>query len=190
MAVIRNNPLLKGASGKLGRTLIYKQWRGQVVVAGAGRRRKMRLRDWTPQVQNFKEATDYAKRQMANPERKALYTAAARNKRYSASVAAVKDYLNPPKVHYVKTEGYTGAIGDVITIKATDDFKVRSVEVVICNRQGVTLEKGDAVASVRKPNIWKYQATVKNEKVKGSVIRVTALDHPKNQGKAEVVIDF
>ena len=91
------------------------------------------------------------------------------------------------RLHYIKSSDYAGAIGDTI-IKATDDFKVVRVKVVIVDCDGVILEQGDAAPSFRKPFIWKYQASAVNPNIKGTIIRVKAFDKPGNGTSAEIVL--
>ena len=90
---------------------------------------------------------------------------------------------------YIKTPDYSGAIGDVITIKARDDFKVVRVAVKIVSALGKIIEKGDATRLLRKPNIWKYNATAFNSTVKGTVIKIRAYDIPDNEGQGEITLN-
>jgi hypothetical protein len=58
--------------------------------------------------------------------------------------------------------------------------------VTILNSKGKKIERGDATRMLRKPAIWKYQTTVANPKLKGTVIRVRAVDIPDNESELEI----
>jgi hypothetical protein len=138
--------------------------------------------------ERFQEATMYAKLCMQKPETKALYETGITENKNAANRVAVSDYLNAPKVHYIRTFAYKGNIGDTIMIKATDDFMVTKVEVEIVTPDGKTLEKGQAVRNARRAHMWRYTATMKNENVVGTKIKVTAEDRPGNKACAEAKI--
>jgi hypothetical protein len=186
MSQIINNPLLKSITGLLGKTMVFRQWRGKLVLANRPARRKSDSEKQKVYIEKFREATQYAKRQMADSASKAEYQEGINNRKHNAYTVALTDYLNAPKVHYIKATDYQGAVGDTITIKATDDFKVVRVTVVIADRNGVMLEQGDASVQVGRPFIWKYQASAVNPDVKGTVIRVAAFDKPGNKSSAEI----
>jgi hypothetical protein len=84
---------------------------------------------------------------------------------------------------------HTGAIGDKIRIKATDDFQVTAVNVMITDKNGKLLEAGPAIRYARKPTMWIYTLTVANPDPVGTVIQVTALDRPKNMTEKRVTIE-
>lgn len=188
MATIKNNPLLKGISGKLGE-YYFKIARGKTQIAKlprtSGHRSPHQLK-----VQNkFREATTYAKAQMCDCDVKALYQTGVTDKKPSAYLVAVSDALNAPEIHKIDIARYKGDAGDVITIKATDDFKVVRVLVVITDGHGNDLECGDALRSVRKPDFWKYTAKEYNWHVAGTTVTVTAFDIPENETTSEVVLE-
>ena len=189
MAQIRNNSLVKGISGALGKTVVFKNWQGKVIVANMPAKRRSLSAKQKASVQRFKAAGRYADSQMANDEAKAEYSKGTRPNKNAPYRVALSDYLNAPVVHYIKAPGYSGTPGDLISIKATDDFKVMTVHVRITNSAGTVLEQGEAVQNQRRPHMWKYRTTVVNPKVKGTVIKATAYDKPKNQGKGELTVD-
>ncbi len=188
MTKIRNNPLLQGASGKLGNTVIFKQWQGQVIMANIPAKRRFTSEAQKKNNAKFQDANRYAEKVMKLPKEKAEYAKGIAPNKNCAHRVAVVDFLNVPVVHYVKANQYSGAIGDVITIKATDDFKVTAVGVYITNSAGVLLEKGEAVQSPRKRHMWKYITAVANENVHGTRINVIAFDKPGHKGLGELVV--
>jgi hypothetical protein len=189
MTKIRNNPLLHGASGKLGNTVVYKQWQGQVIMTNKPAKRKVISEKQLAGSDRFRKATNYAKKVMAIPAEKAEYTKGITPEKNCASRVAVTDYLTTPIVHYIKPKGYSGTVGDIITIKATDDFKVTEVIVQILNSGGELLEKGNAIQNPRKRHMWKYTTTLANENVHGTIINVIACDKPGNRGMAELLLN-
>ena len=188
MAIVDNNPLLSKISGMLGDTVVFRMWRGRMLMSNRPKKREKLSDKQKVTVDRFKLAARYAVTQMKDPAAKLDYGKGTNFQKHSAYLVALCDHMNPPKVHYIKADDYTGAVGETIAIKATDDFKVVRVKVSITDSDGVVLEQGDAVATVRKPWIWKYQTTVLNTMAKGTMIRATAYDKPGNRDSAEVVL--
>ena len=125
---------------------------------------------------------------MRSQEIKALYAGGVTITKTAAFRVAMSDYLNPPKIHYIRARNYTGKAGDLITVKATDDFRVVRVEVKVYNCEGKVIEKGDAVNVKLKPFMWRYKTTLDNPKVAGSMIKARAFDRPGNE--VEAVYNF
>ena len=145
MSTIKNNPLLQGVSGMLGDTVVYRKVRGQMqMVNRPARGRKFSEKQEAVKFR-FQEATQYARQQLAQEESRALYESRITEQKHTAHVVAVADYLNAPKVHFIETADYVGNVGDTILVKATDDFMVSGVKIVITGSDGNVLEKGDAV---------------------------------------------
>lgn len=189
MARVINNPLLRGVSGKLGDTHVYKRLpNGMVVMANAPAARRSISEKQKANSERFKEAARYAKRQMADPDMKAEYKKGVTYNKSTPYRVALTDYLNAPVVHYIKPLGYSGTIGDLITIKATDDFRVAAVNVDILSHQGIVLEKGSAQQNPRKRHMWNYRTTVVNTQVAGTKIKVVAFDMPQNRTEKEMVL--
>ncbi len=189
MARVINNSLLKGISGKLGETHVYKlQPNGDTVIANAAAKRRKISKKQKESSQRFKEASYYAKAKMADPVMKAEYQKGVTHNKSSPYRVALTDYLKAPVVHYIKAFGYTGAIGDLISIKTTDDFRVTRVIVEIVGPQGSVLEKGSAEQNPKKKYMWKYRTTVANDQVAGTKIKVTAFDMPQNKAEQEMVL--
>jgi hypothetical protein len=188
MSQIYNNPLLQTITGMLGKTIVFRQWRGKIIVAKRPKKRKSDSKKQKIYIGKFREATQYAKKQMTIPESKAEYQTGINDRRHNAYTVALVDYLNAPKIHTIDVSNYHGAIGDTINIKATDDFRVTNVKVVIADSNGVVLEEGEAKPYGSKAIEWNFQATVNNPQYKGSMVVATALDKPMNSTSAGVVI--
>ena len=136
----------------------------------------------------FQEATQYGRQQVSLPESKELYAQRITDKKRTAYAVAMIDYLIAPKVQRIDTVDYHGAIGDTITVKATDDFMVTNVKIVITNAAGALIEEGDAGPDALKINLWGYKATAANPSLPGTTIKAVAYDRPGNTGMAEVVL--
>ena len=83
------------------------------------------------------------------------------------------DLLNAPKIEQIDLSGYHGQVGDVIKVRAYDDFKVVSVSVHIYNSDGVVVEEGNAT---EQGIDWVYTATAQNTDLSGDKIIVKATD--------------
>ena len=78
---------------------------------------------------------------------------------------------------------------DLVTINASDDFRVTEVKVFIYSSDGTEIERGNAVNAHLKPLIWKYKTTLKNPKVGGSMIKAIAFDMADNRCEAFLNFD-
>jgi hypothetical protein len=188
MTKIKNNALLKGLSGKMGETHIYRKVRGKmqmVNLPATGREPSNRQKEFN---EKFLKATKYAKAQMADAGAKVQYEEGINDRKHTAYLVAVSDSLVPPQVNQIKAEDYRGVIGDVIKIDATDDFRVLRVRVVILGADGKRLEQGDAIQDVKNLHIWRYACTVPNPSPEGSSILVTAFDMPDNEATGVKVL--
>ena len=182
---------MKGVSGMIGRTVVARQWKdGRATLSNmpASRNRKRIPPGQRKQITRFQMAAKYAKLMMARPEMKAWYWQGITPNKNAAFRVAHTDFLVPPKIDYIRARGYTGKAGDLITIKATDDFRVTKVKVIIYSSEGKELERGDAVNVRLKPFMWRYKTTLTNPKVAGSMIKAFAFDMPGN--KCELFLNF
>jgi hypothetical protein len=187
MANAKRNRLLKGVSGKFAGA-VYRQYYGATIMANMPSSRREIPAGQQKQMDRFFDAARWAKAMMAIPGMKALYTKGITPKKNAAFRVAHTDFLNPPKIHYIRARGYTGAVGNLVSVKATDDFLVRAVKVTIYSADGKILESGDAENLRLKPFMWRYRATVPNPQVAGSMIKAVASDTPGN--KCESFLNF
>ncbi len=188
MSKIQNNPLLKGASGMLGDVVVFREVRGKMVMSNRPKPSTNLTEQQVTTRAKFQRAVLYAKKQMESPLARAEYEAGITEKKFTAYVVAVTDYLKAPVVHEVDTSRYNGAVGDTIVIRATDDFKVIMVQVSVIGPDGALLEFGDAILTPETVDEWRYTATVANAATSGSKIAVTARDKAGNVTTAEKVI--
>ncbi len=137
--------------------------------------------------EKFQQAAIYGRAAVSNPETKTQYAAAAKPGQ-SAYNVAVADFFRAPDIEEVDLTAYAGQVGDVIRIKATDDFKVQQVSVRIENADASLIEEGQAVADP-DGRFWIYTATAVNENLTGDKITVTATDRPQNVSRQEQVLE-
>jgi hypothetical protein len=188
MSKIINNPLLTGASGKLGNTVVYRTINGKVQMANKPRPRKQNSPAQEEAKIEFLLARNYAKKQVDNPEFKAVYTKGITPTKRTAYQVAMMDYFNPPQVRAIDAVEYQGKIGDEIKLVAYDDFMITKVIVAITDPNGVQLERGEAQVADIEANRWSYKAAAANASVTGSTIKVTAYDRPGNSGELVKVL--
>lgn len=175
MAKIKLNPVLERVRGKIG-DLVFRRYEDETILA--------RKPDNTDQPQTaaqaaqrerFQLAARYAKAVFADPVQKAVYVEAAKAKGVPPFSLPIADYFNAPEIEGVDLSGYAGQIGDVIAIRAHDDFEVVGVEVIIRNTQGEVVERG--AAGRQGGDLWHYAATVQTAG-QPVAIEVTATDRP------------
>lgn len=178
MAKFNKNNRKSDISAMMSDSVIRTIWHGREVFSKKPPppKRKRNSPMQQESIDRFRGAHAYADRVLQSEEKSALYAKGINPKRTSAHTVAFQDYLNPPVIHYISVYKFKGRAGDVITVKATDDFRVEAVAIEVFDGKGNLLEKGNAERYKRKPFIWKYKTTVANENFDGSVIVATATD--------------
>lgn len=173
----------------LGERVSLRKVSNRLVVSTRRKRKPGKVTDKLQAAQErFQEATQYARRQIAKPEAKALYTKGITRKGQSAFVIAVSDYLKAPRVSVMEPVRYNGSAGSVILIKAIDDFMVTKVEVTLRDAAGAVIEEGEARLGDLNDHQWEYTTKVDHPVVAGTTIRAVAYDRPGNTGTAEMVL--
>jgi hypothetical protein len=181
MAVVKSNVITKGLSGKFGQDIVFRMAHGMTYAATPPTVTDRELTEGqVAHRKRFQSAVIYSKAATADPVMKAAYKAAALKKGWnSAMIAAVSDYFNAPEIQEVNLSGYKGVIGDVISVKVTDDFKVSSVSLEILTADSVTIEKGNATLSTDGIT-WNYTVTSAPASLAGVHVVVKAEDLPGN----------
>jgi hypothetical protein len=189
MARAKNNLLLTQVSGTIGKQLTVTQRAGQAII-GKAKAKKGKRYKFTPKQLNvqsrFADAADYACDVKADPDMVAAYMAVAKPGQ-NANNLAIRDFYNPPEIHALKADGYTGKAGQEITVRATDDFRVFQVVVSIYSASGTLIEEGNAVQGRNGIN-WTYTTGKKNTGYKGGKVKAMAEDLPGNQTFEEIVL--
>ena len=93
----------------------------------------------------------------------------------------VADFLNPPVIDEIDLGCYDGQAGSIIQIRATDDFEVSCVEVLICSASGDRIEAGPAARRSRNSACWVYKATTSVTPGISVRVEATAMDRPGNR---------
>ncbi|MGC3947369.1 MAG: hypothetical protein QM762_23110 [Chryseolinea sp.] len=180
-----NNPAMHGTRGLLGNTLVYKNWYGRTLVANKPKKRKVISDKQVVTIDNFKSATRLAKKLMKQPEKKALYERGINERQRSAYAVALKDILNKPDIQEIDIKDYNGRAGELIRVRALDDFVVVSVTVTISTIDGKVVEAG--CAQLRgKRGLWRFMTTTGVPDAKGLMIVAEAKDLSGNTARKEI----
>ncbi len=134
----------------------------------------------------FADAAQYAKQILLDPDMLAAYTEKAGNGK-SPYIVAMTDYLRNPWINQIDIEGYNGNSGEIIRVKAGDDFKVTGVSVKIIDATGVEAEVGPCQLDTL--GIW-WEYTTSQEVIldPGVEIIATAYDTPGNRTEASLTL--
>ncbi len=185
-----NNSIITGKfKGMLGKELVFREWAGKTVVAKAPRSPKGDPSELQMEArEKFLIASKYARAIKENPDQTMAeaYEKALRPRQNIYS-RAMEDCLTAPTVKNINTRAYHGVIGDKISVKAVDDFRVVDVQVYIYAANGTLLETGFAEADQTGIN-WNYLVTQVNGVTAGSRIVAIATDIPGNEGLLEVIL--
>jgi hypothetical protein len=184
MAKVKLNPILEKIRGQVG-DLVFKRYGDEVIISRKG--------DPTGNAPSeaqlaararFRQAALYGKMVMADPETKALYEQATQGKGQQVFSLTVADFFNAPSIDEVDLAGYSGAVGDEIVIRASDDFEVVAVRVSLTDTNGADIENGAAVETPPASGRWVY--TVTTAVAAGTTVRlaVTASDRPGSIAEA------
>lgn len=184
MAEVKNNIITQGVSGMLGDQIVFRQIKGKTIISVKPKQPEKYSEKQLEAKRKFQSAVIYGKSATADPIKKAEYETGKGEKFSSAYLVAVADYLNAPDIENVILKEYKGNVGDVITIRVTDDFKVAEVKVAIHNPDGSLVEEGNAVQLLGGVD-WCYKATAKNESLDGDRITISAYDMPGNETVSE-----
>ena len=180
MASVKLNPVLEGMHGQVG-DLVFKRYQDRTVIA---RKAEVHQPNTPAQItarDNFRRAAVYGKTVMADPAAKAAYAGKAKEKHQPVFSLTLADFFHAPSVDEVDLSAYTGHSGDIIRIRASDDFEVAGVSVQM--REPETGEEIDAGPAVRgADNVWTFTAQSNIPVNHPFVIEVSATDRPGHKG--------
>ncbi|HMH31526.1 MAG TPA: hypothetical protein VK543_00760 [Puia sp.] len=187
MAKVKDNVMTRGFSGTVARLLTFRQKAGATIVSKLRRPSTGEPSEKATAVMaKFALSIKYAKAAIKNPATKALYKAMAKDGQTAFNVAMADAFI-APTVESIDATGYHGIVGDPLTIRATDNFKVAGVTVSIHNATGDLVEQGKAI--VQEDTVdWLYTATQVNPAIAGSKITAVATDLPGNSTPFEVIL--
>ena len=153
-------PGLRGLKGGMG-DWIYRIRKGKTIV-GMRPMNAIKKEPTLPQVvqrKRFAEAAQYAKRALADPEKRAYYEQLSLVKDIPPFALAVADHMSVPTIQPLDLSEYRGQVGDPILITTQDKVGVVSVEVSLVTMEGALIEKGQAVEAGVRTGSWIYTAT-------------------------------
>ncbi|MBT1704766.1 hypothetical protein [Chryseosolibacter indicus] len=188
MSKVGNNPIMATVNGKLGDIVVYRRVRGKLIMCKPPKKRDVLTPSQEERKERFLEAVAYAKAQLANETSKAEYTSGITPRLTSAYLVALTDYLRAPEIKDLDVSQYNGAIGDVLEMKVSDDFKVVSVQVEIRDAAKALIERGDAVLREASNSKWSYTTTKPNVALVGTTITIRAKDKADNTTVLEKVL--
>ncbi len=185
MAKVRLNPIMEQVRGQVG-DLVFRRFGDEVVMS---RKPNTEGRVWTEaqmaQREQFRQAALYGKMVIADPQAKAVYEAEAQARGVPVFSVMVADFFNAPSVDEIDVSGYAGKVGDPIIVRASDDFEVTGVTVVMSTGDGQAVELGAAVETPAKSGRWMYTATQAVPAGTAVRIAVTATDRPGHKTTKE-----
>ena len=188
MAKIKGNHVMANVRGMFGKQIVFKERLGTPYVAAPPSENKRRVA--TDQEQGnrnrFGDAVEFGRQAVRDPELKKEYAALAK-KGQTAYNVAVSDARLPPNINSLLTQGYTGKPGSCILIQATDNVKVKRVQVTILDAAMTLIEQGDATDNGDNFN-WIYATTVLVENIAKCKIEVRAYDTAGNITMKDVLI--
>ncbi len=136
--------------------------------------------------QRFAQAVLYAKNSLTDPAVLETYAAIIHGKE-RVYIAALKDYMQAPKLFNLQTDSYTGKAGQPIRVQAIDNFRVVSVEFKLIASDGTLLECGWALQSENGFD-WIYTTLASNPQPEGTTVLVSAMDLPRNNTELAQVL--
>jgi hypothetical protein len=186
MAESNNNVVTYGLKGLIGKLLVFKRKGDKMIVSD---RPQFKDRVFTSGQlaiqQKFKAASIYASNSIKDPLLKQAYGAVTTGNQTAFNKAFADYQLAPEFIDIPHTEDYNGAIGDKISAKVTDDFRVVEVKVMLHSAAGVLIEQGSATL-LQNGLTWEYTAIQVNPEVPGTKITFKAYDMPGNETVLEV----
>jgi hypothetical protein len=186
MAESKNNYVMYGMSGKLGKLLIFRQRGGKTFAMAVPNRTSAFTEEQLEVQSKFKEAATWARGILKNAENRKFYNSQATGGQ-SAFNMAIADWFTDPEIKEIDTTDYTGVTGRVIKVMVVDIIKAQSVKVSITNASGTLVEEGSAAFDADSEQ-WLYEAIQNNATPAGSIIKATATDKPGNSHSLEKVV--
>lgn len=180
MAKNKGNQVMKNVRGMFAKQVVFKNRLGTEYVAGPPNVNPRRIAKPAEQTNrnSFADAVAFGKYAVKTPELKAIYAALVKQGQTAYNVA-VSDARTPPKIKSLITQGYTGNAGSCVLIQATDNVKVKNVQVAIFDDALQLIEEGEAVDNGDNIN-WIYTASATVANITGFTIEVKAYDIAEN----------
>jgi hypothetical protein len=181
MAISRNNPLTKGASGMIGKTIVFRSWNGKTYMYN---RPSKPTKESPLQKENrtkFSRAVSFSRKMMADPAKKAEYKEIAKQQGLpNAYTAAVTEYMRKPEILGIDTSTYSGEANQEIKVTTSKKgFTVQEVKVMIMDEDGTLIEEGTALKAFGDEWLFKTTTNIpRDQKVR---IIAKATDRTNNR---------
>jgi hypothetical protein len=186
MAIVKDNMLVKGFSGTIGKMFTFRQIGENTYVSKYQKPPTGRPTEKAVAARmKFGKATAYAREAVKNPELKAMYQAVIKGGQRAFNIAMM-DALQSPVIESIQAENYLGRLGDPVIVRATDDFKVAGVTVSVYNQAGELVEEGNALPQEKDGIHWLYNIKRENPLYSGSKITAVAADLPGNHASLSI----
>lgn len=180
MAHVKLNPILEQIRGAVG-DLVFKRYEDRVVLS---RKPDPSGKPATPAQaahrERFRQATVYGRLALADPKARTFYAGVAEDRHTPVFALTIADFFRAPTVHEIDLSAYTGKVGDVIGVTATDNVEVVRVEVTVSAADGALVETGEAALD---GGHWRYVATAALPANTDVRIGVRAYDRPGGVGE-------
>ncbi|HLO33744.1 MAG TPA: hypothetical protein VK249_31640 [Anaerolineales bacterium] len=171
MAKVKRNPLLRGLSGALGKSLVFRQMRdGSTVLS---EKPNFEDREFSPgqlrHQSRFQQAAAYARgAARVHP----IYGELTQGTLQTAYNLALSDWFKPPVIHGIQRQA------GCIRVAATDNVHVTKVLVMILDEEGGIVEQGEAIRG--ELGLWEYETATEGR------VRVEAWDLAGNVTRQEL----
>ena len=183
MAKVDLNPIFDTVRGKVG-DLVLRRYGDSVVMGRASEPRQPLSAAQLAHLEHFRAATRYGNLALLDPDLRARYTAAARQRSLPVFAVMVADYFHAPSILSVDATEYTGQAGSRVKVLADDDFEVAGVKVVIATAPASgtpqVVEQGAAVETPVDSGRYYYTATQAAPANTPLRITVSVTDRPGN----------
>ena len=129
---------------------------------------------------HFREGMIWTRQTLSDPEKRKYYKKRAKRGQ-SVWNATMSDFLKKPQISMIDTSGYKGRKGDVIRIRALDNFMVQSILITLINALGIEVES----CVIPNPNPGsivelEYKTMESNPDWQGGRVVVRVSDSPGN----------
>jgi hypothetical protein len=182
MPKVKFNKLIDSLSGRVGNFIFYEA-DGQNLSRTVPEVTAERTQKQKANSGRFLAAQQYAATALADPLLKAAYKAACRGHQNPRNLA-IRDALRPPVVESIDLDGFTGKPGQIVKVKAMDDFRVVEVKVSVRGPGDELIEEGIAELSSGDGE-WRY--TTRADVPSGQSVSVVAVarDNPGNTAECQ-----
>jgi hypothetical protein len=171
MAISKNNPLTKGASGMIGNTVVFRSWNGKTYMYNRPSKPKKESRLQKENRTKFSRAVAFSRQMMGIPEKKAEYAAIAKRENLpNAYTAAVTEYMRKPEI--VEVDPFSRE-KEIKVVARKKGFELQEVEVILIGENGEVIEEGKAIKGLGDD--WSF-STVKAFKPETMQLVVKARD--------------